>query len=51
MYLTQCKTTLTLYHRLLKVKTLLILKVVEVAEVAIEVEVVEVEVEVEGEEV
>ena len=44
MYLTQYKTTLTLYHRLLKVKILLILKVVEVAEVATEVEVVEVEV-------
>ena len=45
MYQTQCKTTLTLYNRLPEVKTLLIPKVVEMVEVAIEVEVVEVEVE------
>ena len=31
MYLTQCKMTQTLYHRLLKVKALLILQMVEVA--------------------
>ena len=47
LYHNLCKTTLILCHKLLRTKTLLTLKVVEVAEVGLEAEVVEVEVEIE----
>ena len=42
LYHNLCKTTLILCHKLLRTKTLLTLKVVEVAEVGLEAEVVEV---------
>ena len=47
LYHNLCKTILILCHRLLRTKTLLTFKVVEVAEVGLEAEVVEAEVEVE----
>ena len=47
LYHNLCKTILILCHRLLRTKTLLTFKVVEVAEVGLEAEVVEAEIEIE----
>ena len=45
LYHSLCNTTLILCHKLLRTKTLLTLKVVEVAQVGLEAQVVEVKVE------